>query len=378
MVFLTRGLLLRTYSKDFIDKLRIYVRGGTGGNGHPTLGGIGGRGGDVYLVGATKSDMTLKSMKDKYPEKRFVADTGQSSRKQALSGLNGASIYVQVPHGISIVDAANNQVMGEISGPLDKLLVARGGRGGMRSTTFIPRPGQRRNLYLDLKLIADVGFVGFPNAGKSTLLSRISNAKPKIANYPFTTITPQIGVIQYPDFRKIQLADLPGLVEGAYLNKGRGHSFLKHIERTKLLLFVVDISGFQLSTKHQFRNAFETVQLLTQELRSYDASLTNKPSILAVNKMDLPAADDLFNKLKDGINTRTTSNFESDCDEIMKFKEVIPISAHTGKGTEKLSSRIREIIDNRKLNIRKRLTGGGNESVRITNTDHELNLHSLP
>uniref|UniRef100_F6WS50 GTP-binding protein 10 n=1 Tax=Ciona intestinalis TaxID=7719 RepID=F6WS50_CIOIN len=358
MVFLTRALLLRTYSKDFIDKLRIYVRGGTGGNGHPTLGGIGGRGGDVYLVGATKSDMTLKSMKDKYPEKRFVADTGQSSRKQALSGLNGASIYVQVPHGISIVDAANNQVMeGEISGSLDKLLVARGGRGGTRSTGFIPRPGQRRNLYLDLKLIADVGFVGFPNAGKSTLLSRISKAKPKIASYPFTTITPQIGVLEYPDFRKIQLADLPGLVEGAYLNKGRGHSFLKHIERTKLLLFVVDISGFQLSTKHQFRNAFETVQLLTQELSSYDGTLTNKPSILAVNKMDLPAADDLFNNLLTSLqgNKRVpnfhlyvaASNFGSDCDEIMKFKDVIPISAHTGEGTEKLSSRIREIIDNR-------------------------------
>uniref|UniRef100_H2ZNJ7 GTP-binding protein 10 n=1 Tax=Ciona savignyi TaxID=51511 RepID=H2ZNJ7_CIOSA len=289
------------YSKEFVDKLRIHVRGGTGGNGLPTLGGVGGRGGDVYLVGSQDPKLTLKSMKDRYPMKRFVADTGQNSR--------------------------------------------------------------------------------FPNAGKSTLLSRLSNASPKVASYPFTTITPQIGLIQYPDFRKIQLADLPGLVEGACLNKGRGHSFLKHIERTKLLLFVVDIHGFQLSPKHQFRDALETLQLLTEELKLYDETLLSKPSLLAVNKMDLPGSEKVYQELIDELNKwegkiilpsfpKICHPIDTESNEIMKFKEVFPISAQTGIGSQELTTRIRELIDNRTFTSKHMLGTGDNNGISSTETKH--------
>uniref|UniRef100_A0A8C9Q2I9 GTP-binding protein 10 n=1 Tax=Spermophilus dauricus TaxID=99837 RepID=A0A8C9Q2I9_SPEDA len=200
------------------------------------------------------------------------------------------------------------------------ILIAEGGIGGKFLTNFLPLKGQKRIIHLDLKLIADVGLVGFPNAGKSSLLSQISHAKPAIADYAFTTLKPELGKIMYNDFKQVSVADLPGLIEGAHMNRGMGHKFLKHIERTRQLLFVVDISGFQLSSQTQYRTAFETIILLTKELELYNEELQKKPALLAVNKMDLP-------------------------DRNMEFQHIIPISAITGEGIEELKNCIRKSLD---------------------------------
>ncbi|KAJ6666648.1 hypothetical protein lerEdw1_020372 [Lerista edwardsae] len=234
MVRLSRALL-RTYGR-FIDDLRIYVKGGAGGMGHARLGGEGGKGGDVWLV--AHRNVTLKRMKDRYPSKRFVAGPGANSSIAALKGAKGKDCAVNVPPGISVT-TDHGELLGELNKAGDKLLVAHGGMGGCVATNFFPSKGQVHMIHLDLKLIADVGLVGFPNAGKSSLLTRISHATPQIADYAFTTIKPELGTVMYADHKQITVADLPGLIEGAHANKGRGHKFLKHIERTKLLLFVV-------------------------------------------------------------------------------------------------------------------------------------------
>ncbi|NP_001343960.1 GTP-binding protein 10 isoform 2 [Mus musculus] len=278
--------LLRKYG-NFIDNLRIFTKGGSGGMGYPRLGGEGGRGGDVWVV--AHKNMTLKQLKNKYPQKRFVAGGGANSRVSALQGSKGKDCEVPAPVGISVTDE-NGQVLGELNKEEDRVLVAKGGLGGKLHTNFLPLKGQKRIVHLDLKVIADVGLVGFPNAGKSSLLSRVSHATPVIADYAFTTLRPELGKIMYNDFKQISVADLPGLIEGAHMNKGMGHKFLKHLERTRQLLFVVDISGFQLSSVTPYRTAFETIILLTKELELYKEELQTKPALLAINKMDLPDA----------------------------------------------------------------------------------------
>uniref|UniRef100_A0A8C6R3Z0 GTP-binding protein 10 n=1 Tax=Nannospalax galili TaxID=1026970 RepID=A0A8C6R3Z0_NANGA len=205
--------LLRKYG-NFIDNLRLFTKGGSGGMGYPRLGGEGGKGGDVWVVAHKR--MTLKQLKDKYPQKRFVAEGGANSRVNALKGSKGKDCEIPAPVGISVTDENG------------KIIV--------------------------------------------------------------TTLKPELGKIMYNDFKKISVADLPGLIEGAHLNKGMGHKFLKHLERTRQLLFVVDISGFQLSSKTQYRTAFETIILLTKELELYKEELKTKPALLVVNKMDLPDA----------------------------------------------------------------------------------------
>ncbi|NXI47712.1 GTPBA protein, partial [Galbula dea] len=238
---------------------------------------------------------------------------------------------------------------GELNAAGERFLAARGGLGGSLATNFVPCKGQRRIVRLDLKLIADVGLVGFPNAGKSSLLSKISHAKPEVADYPFTTVQPELGKIMYTDYKQISVADLPGLIEGAHANRGMGHKFLKHVERTKQLLLVVDISGFQLSVKTQFRTAFETVVLLTKELELYKEELMSKPALLAVNKMDLPCAKDNWNVLTKQL--QNPQDFFDSLEEemipasILEFKDVIPISTYTGEGIEQLKACLRKSID---------------------------------
>uniref|UniRef100_A0A667FRU0 GTP-binding protein 10 n=1 Tax=Lynx canadensis TaxID=61383 RepID=A0A667FRU0_LYNCA len=252
---------------NFIDNLRLFTRGGSGGMGYPRLGGEGGKGGDVWVVAHKK--MTLKQLKDKYPQKRFVAGEGANSR--------------------------------------------------------------------------------FPNAGKSSLLSQVSHAKPAIADYAFTTLQPELGKIVYNDFRQISVADLPGLIEGAHMNKGMGHKFLKHIERTRQLLFVVDISGFQLSSQTQYRTAFETIILLTKELELYKEELQTKPALLAINKMDLPGAQDMFHVLMNQLqNPKDFLHlFKKNMipERTVEFQHIIPISAITGEGIEELKNYIRKSLD---------------------------------
>ncbi|XP_048806905.1 GTP-binding protein 10 isoform X2 [Lagopus muta] len=339
------GAALRRYG-NFIDDLRLYVRGGTGGMGYPRLGGEGGRGGDVWFVAQERS--TLKSMKARYPKKRFVAGTGANSSLKALKGEKGKDCEVHVPPGISVLDDDGKKI-GELNGAGERFLAARGGLGGSLATNFLPCKGQRRIVHLDLKLIADVGLVGFPNAGKSSLLSKISQAKPEIANYAFTTIQPELGKIMYEDFKQILVADLPGLIEGAHKNKGRGHKFLKHVERTKHLLLVVDVAGFQLSNKTQFRTAFETVLLLTKELELYNEELLTKPALLAINKMDLPCAKDNLNELMKQL--QNPEDFlhlleeEAIPENTIDFRDIIPISTYTGEGIEELKACVRRSLD---------------------------------
>ncbi|XP_067418337.1 GTP-binding protein 10 [Emydura macquarii macquarii] len=337
--------LLRQYG-NFMDNLRIYVKGGPGGMGHPRLGGEGGRGGDVWLVAKEKT--TLKRIKDRFPQKRFVAGAGANSSIRALKGEKGTDCIVDVPLGISVISSDGKQI-GELNKAGDLLLVAHGGLGGCSVTNFLPLKGQIQTVNLDLKLIADVGLVGFPNAGKSSLLSKISHAKPQIADYPFTTVKPELGKIMYPDYKQVSVADLPGLIEGAHANKGMGHKFLKHVERTKQLLFVVDISGFRLSSKTRFRTAFETVLLLTQELDLYNEQLRTKPALLAINKMDLPNAQGDLNELMKQLQNPQDSLHLVEKEMIpqstIKFKDIIPISTHTEEGIEKLKNSIRKSLD---------------------------------
>ncbi|XP_004602225.2 GTP-binding protein 10 [Sorex araneus] len=339
------GVFFRKYG-NFIDNLRLFTRGGTGGMGYPRFGGEGGKGGDVWVVAHEK--MTLKQLKSKYPKKRFVAGEGANSRVSALKGSKGKDCEIPVPVGVSVTDE-HGKIIGELNKEKERILVAEGGLGGKLLTNFLPLKGQKRVIRLDLKLVADIGLVGFPNAGKSSLLSQISHAKPEIADYAFTTLKPELGKIMYDDFKQVSVADLPGLIEGAHMNKGMGHKFLKHIERTRQLLFVVDISGFQLSSYTQYRTAFETIILLTKELELYKEELQTKPALLAVNKMDLPHADDKFHKLMEQLqNPKDFLHlFEENMipERTLEFQHIVPISAFTGEGIDELKNCIRKSLD---------------------------------
>ncbi|PWA23955.1 hypothetical protein CCH79_00011012 [Gambusia affinis] len=331
---------------NFVDNLRLYVRGGTGGMALPRLGGHGGNGGNVWVVAIM--NMTLKKIKDKYPLKRFVGGSGANSSVRALKGDKGKDEEILAPVGITVT-SDDGRILGELNAEGDRVLVAKGGSGGTPYFPFEPKKGQVKHIRLDLKLIADLGLVGFPNAGKSSLLTALSNATPQIANYAFTTLRPEIGKIAYPDYKQISVADLPGLIEGAHLNRGMGHKFLKHVERTKQLLFVVDVGGFQLASKTPFRSAFEAVQLLTKELELYKEELVSKPALLVVNKMDLPEAEDKLEELKEQLqNPEEFTNLLPD-DMIPKnfitFRHVVPISALNGFGVDHLKSCIRLSLD---------------------------------
>ncbi|KAL7394240.1 hypothetical protein ABVT39_022872 [Epinephelus coioides] len=344
MVHFSR-ICFRKYG-NFVDNLRLYVRGGSGGMGLPRLGGRGGSGGDVWVVAS--KNMTLKRIRDKYPEKRFVAGTGVNSSVRALKGDKGNDKEILVPVGITVT-TDDGKVIGDLNTEGDRLKVAKGGTGGSFHSGFEPRKGENKHIRLDLKLIADLGLVGFPNAGKSSLLTAMSNATPQIANYAFTTLRPEIGKLMYTDYKQISVADLPGLIEGAHMNKGMGHKFLKHVERTRQLLFVVDVCGFQLASKTPFRSAFEAVQLLTKELELYKEELVSKPALLVVNKMDLPDAEDKLAELEEQLqNPDEFSDLLPD-DMIpknyMTFRHVVPVSASTGFGIDRLKSCIRESLD---------------------------------
>ncbi|CAB1334618.1 unnamed protein product [Coregonus sp. 'balchen'] len=315
------GMVLEEAYGNFVDNLRLYVRGGSGGMGLPRLGGQGGKGGDVWVV--AQKEITLKRVKDKYPQKRFIAGVGTNSSVRALRGQKGEDQEVFAPPGITVTND-DGKVLGELNTEGDRVLVARGGQGGSYHSEFLPSKGQTRQIRLDLKLIADLGLVGFPNAGKSSLLTALSHAKPQIASYAFTTLRPEIGKVMYEDHKQISVADLPGLIEGAHMNRGMGHQFLKHVERTRQLIFVVDICGFQLASKTPFRSAFEAVQLLTKELELYKEDLPCKPAVLVFSHL-LP--EDMVPKNN------------------MVFRHVVPISAATGFGIAHLKTFIRQSLD---------------------------------
>ncbi|XP_076269734.1 GTP-binding protein 10 homolog [Rhynchophorus ferrugineus] len=353
MVYFTRTLLEkirrpRKYLKDgFRDSLRIFVSGGPGGNGLPKFGGIGGKGGDVIVE--AKEGITLEKVYKNNMSKRYMATPGKSASHNFILGPPGEDLKFEVPTGVTIITDLGKK-LGELNNDGDTLIVAKGGTGGHQKNGFLGSRGQVYHVRLDLKLIADIGLVGFPNAGKSTLLKAISDAKPRIASYPFTTIRPNLGIVKYNDLRQISIADLPGLIEGAYYNKGMGHKFLKHVERTKLLLMIVDINGFQLSTKYPHRTCLETIMLLNKELELYNEDLLNKPSLLLINKMDTDGAEQKFKEIKtqlkefnDFISRYSEEIRPSKC---LKFSNIIPISAkESEKDIVLVKQKLRTILD---------------------------------
>ena len=287
----------------FKDRARIYVTSGRGGNGVATFrrekcipfggpdGGDGGRGGHVFLV----ADHNLDSLLHLVYAPHQRAENGESGMSRQCYGKNGADLYIKVPPGTMVYDEEGT-LQGEVLSPGDEIMLAKGGRGGLgnmhfkTSTHQAPRectPGgeaEEKTLHLELKVVADVGLVGYPNAGKSTLISKLSNAHPKIAAYPFTTLNPIIGTLMYDDFTTLRMADIPGLIDGAHEGIGLGYEFLRHIERTRFLIFIIDMAGVD------GRNPAEDYVNLRKELRLYRHELDSRPYMLVANKMDLPEA----------------------------------------------------------------------------------------
>jgi GTP-binding protein len=300
----------------FYDRAKIFVKAGDGGNGSAHFrrekyvpyggpdGGDGGRGGSVYL----EIDTGLNTLVDYHYRQHHRAGNGGGGLKQRMHGAKGDDVVLRVPAGTVVRDAESGELLADLVDPDQRVQVARGGRGGLGNVHFatasnqVPResqkgePGEERWLTLELKLIADVGLVGFPNAGKSTLLSVVSAARPKIADYPFTTLTPNLGVVvigepgSRDDFSFV-LADIPGLIEGAAQGAGLGHEFLRHVERTRLLLHLLDGSSLE-------RDPWEGFEAINRELAEYSTDLATRPQIVVFNKIDVPEAQDHWEQVK--------------------------------------------------------------------------------
>jgi GTP-binding protein len=328
----------------FIDEVRILVKAGDGGNGCLAFrrekyvprggpsGGDGGRGGDVVLI-ATEHANTLLQFRFN-PEHK--AERGRHGEGSNRTGADGASKEVQVPVGTVVYDEATGERLHDFTAPGETFLVARGGRGGRGNARFATathqaptehepgRPGDEKRLRLELKLLADVGLVGFPNAGKSTLISRISAARPKIADYPFTTLEPNLGVVQLPNFRSFVVADIPGLIEGAHTGAGLGIQFLRHIERTRLLAHLVDVSDAT------GRDPVHDFDVILQELASFSEDLAKKPMILVASKVDAAQNPDRIDALRNLARERQIEFYE--------------ISSVTGQGIEALKFAMAERV----------------------------------
>jgi GTP-binding protein len=326
----------------FYDHLKIYVKAGDGGNGCVAFrrekyvpfggpaGGDGGRGGHVVL----RADVGLRTLVDFHFRRHFKAGRGGHGEGKERHGKNGADLVLQVPVGTVVRDAATGEVLADLVEHGQEVIVARGGRGGRGNARFAtsteraPRfaekgePGEERWLELELKLLADVGLVGLPNAGKSTILSRVSAARPKIADYPFTTLEPCLGVVRVGEGESFVLADLPGLIEGAHAGAGLGHKFLRHIERTRLLIHVVDAAGTA------GRDPVADFAVINRELALYSPELAARPQVVAANKVDLPESRPNLERLR----------------AVLPDYEVFPVSAATGEGLDRLMVRVAELL----------------------------------
>ncbi|HUE84345.1 MAG TPA: GTPase ObgE [Pyrinomonadaceae bacterium] len=296
----------------FIDRAKIRIQGGHGGNGVTAFrrekfvprggpsGGDGGRGGDVWIV----ADSSLNTLLHLRYNPEHVAGRGLHGEGSKRSGRNGDDAIVRVPVGTQIFDSSTGELVEDLAADGSRWLAARGGRGGFgnahfaTSTNRAPRyhqqgsEGEARELQLELKLLADVGLVGFPNSGKSTFISTVSAAKPKVADYPFTTLEPYLGVVDMGDFRTFVIADIPGLIEGAHKGAGLGDQFLRHIERTKLLLHLVDVSSFSA------RDPVTDYETVNRELAAYSSSLADRPQIVVATKIDALDDEERLTSLK--------------------------------------------------------------------------------
>ncbi len=320
----------------FVDKVRIFVKAGNGGNGAVAFhrekfvsaggpaGGDGGHGGSIVL----RTDDNMSTLMDFRYKRKYVAPNGQDGQGSRCTGKRGENLIIKVPRGTVVRDAESGEVIWDMSGGEDFVL-CRGGRGGWGNKHFatptrqVPRfakagtPGEEHDVILELKLLADVGLVGFPNVGKSTLLSVTSNAHPKIANYHFTTLYPNLGVIYVDDGVSFVMADIPGIIEGASEGAGLGHDFLRHIDRCRLIVHIVDVSGCE------DRDPVEDFERINEELRKYSPDLAQRPMIVAANKCDLiPEGSDNLDRLRSYVTEQGYEFYE--------------ISAATTRGTKQL------------------------------------------
>ena len=308
---------------NFIDTARITVRSGNGGNGAVAFhrekyvaaggpdGGDGGRGGDVIL----KTDRHLSTLMDFRYKRKYVAENGQDGQSRRCTGKDGADLVIKVPVGTVVKDGETGEIICDMSGD-EPFVLARGGKGGWGNQHFatptrqVPRfakaglPGVTRDVVLELKLLADVGLVGFPNVGKSTLLSVVSKANPKIANYHFTTLYPNLGVVYVEEGTSFVMADIPGIIEGASEGAGLGHDFLRHIDRCRLLIHVVDVSGCE------GRDPVEDFETINRELAEYSPQLAGRPMIVAANKTDIAPDRTLVDKLKAHVEAKGMDFYE--------------------------------------------------------------------
>ena len=333
----------------FADRARIFIKSGKGGDGHVSFrrelyvpdggpdGGNGGKGGDIIF----EVDKGLNTLGDFRHNSKYIAKSGEEGGKRRCTGRDGEDLVIKVPEGTVIYDDESRKVIADMSNDNLREVTLKGGRGGKgnmnyaTSTMQAPQyaqPGQDAQelwVRLELKVIADVGLVGFPNVGKSTLLSRVTNARPKIANYHFTTLNPNLGVVDLDGGRGFVIADIPGLIEGASEGVGLGHEFLRHIERTKVIIHMVDAASTE------GRDPVADIKAINEELRAYNPELLKRPQVIAANKIDAIYTDD---------------ETENPVDVIKKAFEpegikVYPISAVTGQGLKELLYYVRELLD---------------------------------
>ncbi|WP_066503367.1 GTPase ObgE [Abyssisolibacter fermentans] len=330
----------------FIDKAKIFVKGGNGGHGavawrrekfEPSggpAGGDGGYGGNVIL----QVDEGLRTLMDFRYKRKYCAQNGDNGRKKYQFGKKGMDLIIKIPAGTIVRDELTNKVIADMTENDQTFVIAKGGRGGKGNAKFATATrqapgfaeggtkGEERNIILELKLLADIGLIGFPNVGKSTILSIMSDAKPKIANYHFTTLKPNLGMVRIGENKSFVMADIPGLIEGAHKGIGLGHEFLRHIERTKILVHMIDVSG------HEGRNPIEDFYKINEELKEYNSLLLERPQIVVANKMDIPGAEEGYTALKEELEP--------------KGYVVMKLSAATRKGVEELKFKIWEELKN--------------------------------
>lgn len=329
----------------FIDKARIFVKAGNGGNGAVSFrrekyvpaggpdGGDGGRGANIIMV----ADTGLRTLMDFKYKKKYSAQHGEDGSKKKRAGKNGEDLILSVPEGTVIRDEKTGLIIADLKKAGDQAVVARGGYGGKGNQNFANAvrqapafaksgtDGQERWITLELKMIADVGLLGFPNVGKSTFLSVVTSAKPKIANYHFTTLTPNLGVVQTRHGESFVIADIPGIIEGAADGVGLGHDFLRHVERTKVLVHIVDISGIE------GRDPIDDFEKINEELRLYNERLSTRPQLVVANKSDLLFDESIY------------ENFKKTMEE--KGYEVFKMSAATRDGVDQVIDRVSQLLN---------------------------------
>jgi len=334
----------------FVDFVRIHVKAGDGGKGCVSFrrekyvpkggpdGGDGGKGADVIVM----ADGRLHTLLDHRYRKQYIGKHGQQGMGSNMHGKDGETLVIRVPLGTIVINTADNDVLADLDEEGKSVIVAKGGKGGLGNAHFatavrqVPRyaqpglPGGEAELILELKLLADVGIIGLPNAGKSTLISVVSAARPKIANYPFTTLVPNLGVVKYSDFKSFVIADIPGVIEGAHRGAGLGHQFLRHVERTSILVHVVDVSDMTEG------DVIENYLTVNRELEKYAQKLARKPQVVAASKVDIANGDKL-QALRDYCMQNNIQLFE--------------ISAPIHQGTDELVGNLAQLLEKERLSL---------------------------